>query len=350
MVNPKTKVLHERSYNPSWIDLFKQWVMKLPISAWIFYVIFGIGLVFIQILFYWLEGGLQNTQLLPVLLFNGFFTPFLLALIQFLDLQAELALKSMRSTLDMTEKLFSNFQYRISTMPLRGMLIAGFLMLAIVILMERLLTTPTRYTALDQLPAFEVVFQIVDKSSAFLFGVLIYHTVRQLRLVNTINSNYMRVNLFHVRPLQAFSRLTVWTAIGVIVGVYAWMIINPELLSDPIILGFAVVITIAAAVVFVWPLYGTHRLMVIEKENLLNSLDQDFEALFSKFNRSFHNDDYQTMERLNGTIASLDIQYKKIKAIPTWPWSSETGRFAMTAIFLPLILMSLQFFLGQLLD
>jgi hypothetical protein len=49
-------------------------------------------------------------------------------------------------------------------------------------------------------------------------------------------------------------------------------------------------------------------------------------------------------------IASLDIQYRRINAIPTWPWRPETARIALTAIALPLMLMILQYFAFQALD
>jgi hypothetical protein len=189
---------------------------------------------------------------------------------------------------------------------------------------------------------FPVVFQLVDKSSAFLFGVVIYHTVRQLRLVSAIHTKHVRVNLFNLGPLQAFSRLTASTAVGLMVGVYGWMLINPELLADPVILGFVAVITLLAVAVFVWPLHGLHRLMAMEKERTLHEIDLRFEAVFSKLNAGLRDGDYAATESLTGTIASLEIQHNKIEATPTWPWRSETAQFALTAIVLPLVLAILQ--------
>lgn len=350
MVDATTVLSQKRPYDPSWIDRFNQWVKRLPVRVWIFYIVFGFILVGIQLLFLWLEAGPQGRELLPVIIFNGLFTPFLLALVHFLDSQAVIALNSVRPALDTTESEFEQFQYMLSNMPSRAMMIAGLTVLVMVILMEQLWIEPIRYAALERLPIFTIVYQIVDKSSAFLFGVLIYHTIRQLRLVNTINMNYIRVNLFNLRPLQAFSRLTAATAVGLVIGVYGWVLINPELLTDPVILGFAGFISITALAVFVWPLYGIHRLMVTEKEKLLRALDQDFEAVFVKFNQGLREDDYAAIERLNGTITSLEIQYKRIAAIPTWPWRSETAQFALTAIALPLVLAILRFLVERAFD
>jgi hypothetical protein len=343
MVDATTVMGQDHPYDPSWVDRFTQWVQQLPLRAWLFYGGFALVLVAIQVLFLWLADGFGDVELLPVIIFNGLFTPFLLALVHFLDNQAVIALNSVRPALDATESEFEKFQFMLSNMPSRAMMIAGLTALVMVILMEQLWIEPIRYAALERLPIFTIVFQIVDKSSAFLFGVLIYHTIRQLRLVNTINMNHIRVNLFNLRPLQAFSRLTAATAVGLVVGVYGWVLINPELLTDPVILGFAGLISITALAVFVWPLYGVHRLMVTEKEKLLRALDQDFEAVFARFNQGLREDDYAAIERLNGTITSLEIQYKRIAAIPTWPWRSETAQFALTAIALPLVLAILRF-------
>ena len=276
-------------------------------------------------------------------IFNGFFIPFLLGLISLLDTQSLAALVSMRPVLVLDEYELGRFQYKISNMPARSALIAGISMLASAILLERLWVAPGSYSVLGQLPFFTILFQIIDKSSAFLFGIFIYHTIRQLRLVNFIHVNHVSINLFHFRPLQAFSKLTASTALGLLVGVYGWMIINPELLSDPLILGFMLIITTLAAAVFVLPLYAMHNRMELEKDKTLNALDLDLEKVFSQFNQALKGEDHTFVEKLNGTIASLEIQLKRVRAIPTWPWKSETAQLVLTAIASPLVLTIVQF-------
>jgi len=347
MANTTSVKSKARPYQPSWIDRFNTWVEKLPAQAWMFYVVFAFLVIGVQIFFLWLEGGQKYDELLPVIIFNGILTPFLLAVFHLLDNQAVSALNSMRPVLNTTELEFDQYGYKLSNMPFLQPLIAGLILLVIAILMERLWIVPLRYAALERLPIFTVVYHVIDKSSAFLLGVFVYHTIRQLRLVNAINSNHVRINLFHLGPLRAFSRLTASTAVVLLVGIYGWMLINPELFSDPVSLGFVLVITILAFVVFVWPLFGVHRHMEMEKERMLHEIDLHFEAAFSKFNQSFLSDDLSAIERLNGIIASLESQHKRIKAIPTWPWRPGVARFVLTAIALPLILSMLQFLILQ---
>jgi hypothetical protein len=337
----------ERRFRPSLIDRFKHWIGEMATPAWIPFLVLGVGLVAVQLLFLWLEGGLQETELLPVVIFNGLFTPYLLALIRFLDNQAVSALRSMRPALDANESELDVYDYRLSTMPFPLPLVIGLAMVAVVVLMERLTTAPVRYAALGQFRAFGVVFQIVDKSSAFLFGVFITHTIRQLRLVSRIHAHHLRVNLFDRRPLQAFSTLTAPTAVGLLLGVYGWMAINPDLLVDPVIFGVIAVMTVLAVVVFAWPLYGVHRRIAAAKERVLREVDRRSQAVFAVFNERIDADDHAAVERWNAIITSLDIQHSRISAIPTWPWRPESVRFLLAAIGLPLILEILLFFVGR---
>lgn len=334
-------------YKPSIFDRFTNWVRSLPIRAWIFYIGLGLFLILIQMVFLWLDGGLQAEALFPVIIFNGLAAPFLLGLIHLLDDQAVAALNAMRPSLDITEAEFEGYHYRLSTMPVLAPIVAAIIMMVIFILIEQLSIAPLRYAALDQLPVFSVLYQFIDKLSAFLFGTFLYHTVRQLRLVNTLKSDHARVNLFHIEPLQAFSKLTATTAVSLVFGIYGWMLLNPELLGNPVSLGFSLLISVLALVVFIWPLYGVHQLMETEKSGMLHEIDQHFETVFTKFNQRFVDGEFMAVEGLNRTIASLEIQNNRIKASPTWPWKPETARVVITAIALPLVLMILQFFVER---
>ncbi len=339
--------MHARPYKPSLIDRTYDWLDKLPSHAWVYYIGLALVLIAIQILFMWLEGGRLEMVLLPVIIFNSLAVPLLLGMMQFFDRQAETALHAMKPVLEFSEAQFDRYAYGISNMPAYRPLAAGAVLLVLTIIMELAWIEPVRYAVLDQLPVFNIAFYIIDKASAFLYGVFFYHTIRQLRLVNEINTNHTQVNMFNLGPLQAFSRLTAATAVGLLIGVYGWLLINPDLLSDPISLGFLVVLTILAAAVFLVPLYGVHQRMAAEKEKMLHEIDLRSEAVFTAFNKGLLEQDFAAVERLNGTIASLEIQHKRVSAIPTWPWKPETAQFALTAIAIPLVLAVLQFLVKQ---
>jgi hypothetical protein len=343
MVDTTTKIkIEARPYQPSWIDRFTLWVEKLPMREWLFYVGVGLVLILIQMLFLWLDGGLQFAALLPAVVFNALMIPYSLGLIHLLDNQGVTALNSMRPALAITDPEFDDLRYRLSTMRFRPTFIVGLTLVVLLILTERSGTEPARYAALDDLPVFAIVYHVIDKSIAFVYGPFIYHSTAQLRLVNTIYSNHTRINLFDLKPLYAFSRLTASTAAGLAIPVYGWMLINPELLTNPLSVGATVAFTILGVAAFVWPLVGAHRLMEKEKERLLHDIDLQFEAVFAMLNQRIRDGDFSATDQLDGTIASLEIQHRKIKAIPTWPWKPETARFVLTALALPPVLRIIQ--------
>ncbi|MDX1418127.1 MAG: hypothetical protein R3293_28255 [Candidatus Promineifilaceae bacterium] len=338
------------AFRPSWIDLFNKWVEQLRVRPWIFYVSLGMSLVLLQLLVLWLESGSYANELLPIILFNALAVPYLLALIRLLDNQALHALQGMRPILRMSEQEFDAYKIRIANMPFLAPLLAGLAMTLFAILLPLVAVEPQRYAALEQLSVFTIIFHIIDKSSAFLFGVVIYHTIRQLRFVYAISSNHMHINIFQLRPVQAFSGLTAATALGLVIFFYGWLLINPELLADPAILSVSLLFTVLAVLIFVWPLWGVHRLMAAEKGQALSEIEQQFEQIFSRFNKHIAENNDDAAQKLNGTIMSLEIQYNKINAVPTWPWRPETVRGVLTAVALPVLLMFVQYFVQQVLN
>ena len=346
----RPSLLSGRLYRPSWIDVFNQWVYGLPVNLWVFHVTLGIVLILVHLLFLWLEDSLLTGEVFPIIIFNSLAVPYLLILIFLLDQQALTAFNTFRPVLGISQEECDSYAFRLANMPFLAPLVAGILVMLSTILLPSITISPTRYAVLEQLPIFTVVYHILDKSSAFLFGVFVYHTIHQLRLVNLINKRVENINLFDLNPVQAFSRLTGATAIGLLVFVYPWMLINPELLRDPILLAIVSAYTMIAITVFVWPIWGVHRIIEQEKLKVLHETDRRYEMLIDQFNQHIDGGDYAASEMLHGTIASLDIQHKRIGAVATWPWQSETARIVLTAIALPILLMFLQYFILQALN
>jgi hypothetical protein len=342
MTETTTEKFKERPFKPSFIDRSQNWIETLRVPPWVFYAALGMVFVLAQILFLLLEGGMNLEVLLPIILFNGLAVAFVLGLLHYLDNQAVASLKSMKPVLDMTESEFDEYEYRISTMRSLPPLIIGILLVALLLFSE-IWIVPVRYAAMEQMPIFTVVYHVFDKLAAVVMGIFMYHTYVQLRVVGAVNSKHVRVNLFNLGPLRAFSRLTAVTAVGLVFGVYGWMAINPDLLVTLSAILSIVSITILSTLVFVLPLYGVHTLMVKAKEKELHDIDLRFESVFSKFNKGLAEDDDAAVERHSGKIASLEIQRRRVEAIPTWPWRPETGRIALTMIAIPLIMTVIRF-------
>jgi hypothetical protein len=172
-----------------------------------------------------------------------------------------------------------------------------------------------------------------------------------MRLINRIYTRHTRINLFRMGPLYAFSGLTALMAVGLTVPPYGFMAINQEILYDPRAVGVVFLITVLAVVTFAWPLLGIHRLLVKEKERLLEEGSRRLEATIVELHQRVDSAELEGMMDLNMAIASLEMEQQALSRTPTWPWQPETLRLFVTALVLPLVLLvaqiALQFFAGR---
>lgn len=244
---------NERPYRAGPVTRLNEWVNGLPVSAGVAFLLLGLALVAVQLLALLVSGSGWDGDLLPVIIFNGLFAAYLPWLMNLLDRRAAAALDAMRPALEISDAELRRFRFRLVTMPTPMSYGAGAAALVLVLLMEQLWVEPARYAGLQGLNVFTVTFQVVDKLSAFFFGVFVYHSLRQLRLINAVTSGHIGMPQPYLRPLQAFSGVTAATAVGLVIGVYGWLLINPDLLHDPLVIGFAAVVTLLAVAVLFCP-------------------------------------------------------------------------------------------------
>jgi len=336
-------------YAPGWVDRFTDWVARLPGPSWLFYLGLGLVLLLVQVIVLWIEGASPTATLLLVQGFNAGTIPYLLALFQILDNRAGTALKTLRPALKTSEEEYGRLRCELTTLPARPTLVASLAAVTIMILIEQMWFAPSSYEALAKLPISAAVFHFIDKMGVSIFGAFLYHTIHQLRVVNCIYTEHTRINLFRMRPLYAFSTLTALTAVSLAVGIYGWIAINPDLLSDPISIGITLLITLLALATFVWPLVGIHRLLVEAKERLLGEICLWLEAAMVEWRQRMDSGNLEGMADLYNALAGLEIQQNALKAIPTWPWRPETARWLVTALVLPVALWIIQFALRPIL-
>jgi hypothetical protein len=180
--------------------------------------------------------------------------------------------------------------------------------------------------------------------------VLICQAVRQLRLVGRILDRVTRIDLFHPRPLYAFSRLTGGIGIALILVVVLGFVLAPSSTQAANLyyalwyVGFVG----SGVVVFVVPLLGLHGRLVDEKERLQAESDDRLKGVLAELNRDVDSLDLGRADALNKTLGSVLQQREVLARLPTWPWSTTTLRAFVSAILLPLALFLVQRVLGQL--
>ena len=87
--------------------------------------------------------------------------------------------------------------------------------------------------------------------------------------ISRIYTEDTRIDLDQYRPLFNFSRVSAWTAIGLLVLPYGWYAAVPGLIQEPTGIVFGALFPIFAVIAFVAPLVGVHHLLVDAKEHAL---------------------------------------------------------------------------------
>ncbi|NIS80713.1 MAG: hypothetical protein GTO14_11000 [Anaerolineales bacterium] len=337
-----------RPYTPSWVNHIDAWVDRLPGSSWLYYLGVSLLVFLIQTAVLWGEGAFPNSTAHRVHGFMAGVLAFFLTLLHFLDRRARAALATLRPALMTSEQEYDELCYRLTTLPPRATFLAGLAGVVFSLLPEVISGEPYQLSSLNPFPLSANLLRLNYWLIWWIFGTFLYHTVHQLGLINRIYSKQTRVNLFRMKPLYAFANLSALTAGGLLVVLYGWLIVNPDVsLNDPIIIVLYLFFTFLAVVTFIWPQLGIHHLQITEKDRLIDEANQRFEATIQELHQRVDNGRLEDITELNVTIATLEMELSTLKEIPTWPWQPETVRWLITALVLPLGLWLLQFILQR---
>lgn len=334
-------------YSPSWVDRLSSWVERRSWPNWAFYLAIGIGLLLVQALVLWVEGAFPAGIIDAAQVYLAAAVAFMLALVLFLDSRAGLALKAMRPVLTVNDDEYPRLFYELTTLPSRATLLASLATLTFVFITEAA-GEPYKLEALESFPASAIILRQVYLLSWCVFGAFLYHTIHQLRVINTIYTRYTQVDLLRVKSLYAFSKIAALTAGSVTVLGYGWLLANPWIdRKDPIVFFTMVILTLIAIVTFLWPQLGIHNLQVTEKERLLEEANMRLESLVSQLHQQVDDRDLEGVMNLNMAMASLQIELNTLRITPTWPWEPEVIRILITALALPLGLWLIQIILER---
>ena len=340
-------------YTPSWVDHFMIWVERLPIPAWLFYLIILFGAPLIQYVVRWMEGSLPVGSINVAIVAEAPFLVFAPAVYQYLNGTARQALREFRPALQIDDAQYSILEYELTTTPARPALIASVVSLALSAV--NLIATPAAFglsSSTSTATALIIVLYLLLQSPFYL--ILIYHSLRQLRQVALIHAMVKQINLFQLFPVYAFSSLTARTGLAIILLIYYIYIFFYDLNVRGTTLGFlgAVVLIpffLVALACFVLPLHGMHRRLAEEKSRLLGEASRRTELALSDLHQRLDNGEYDKVDGIQKSLEALKAEHDVVEKISTWPWKTETLRSFLSAMALPIILYLLSRFFGRLL-
>jgi len=275
----------------------------------------------------------------------AFYPVAALAAIHYLDRTAGRAFDLFQPALGGSETEAACLRYELTTLPARETWIVGATGLAFFSLVM-LIGSPLR------LGMGSGIFYWTGVTFAGMGFVttfeLLYHTLRQLRLVSRIHDSAENLDLFHLSPLYSFSALTARTGLVFVLILCFDLVVNPETLRNLALVGLNVAILLLAVACFVLPLQGMQRRIAAEKRRLEWDVNQHIKAMVQHLYGRVEGLDVHDADPVNKTITSLLATRELIAKIPTWPWRSETSTVFFSALTLPVVVFLIQMFLKTL--
>jgi hypothetical protein len=352
----KSETLSDSStYPPSWFDRFADWVRRLPGPSWAAYLMIVLLLAGVGGVIQKLDNPSFPVTFHPIVILVLFQTAYVLTLMDFLDKRAGRALETFRPILKKEETLYRTLKTRLTTMPARSVLIlTAFVLIFFSFLGTQIISTPAAGLPENEMSVAMGEFTVSPFGiySYLLFvlmwlinSLFIYHTFHQLITINHAYTQCSEINLFRQNELYAFSNLSAGTAIGFVLSSPAWLIVDPGIIT----LIINIVLGLMAIIIFVAPLLGAHGLLQKQKDAYLKNSLQKKEALIVELYSRIENKDLTDIENFERALSSLEKAHNEIESISTWPWKMETVRQLIGALFLPVSIWMIQFYLNQML-
>ncbi len=337
-----------RPYAPSWLNVLIDWVERAPGPPWIVYVGLAAIAVVLSVGQGWLAGIARVGEVSLNQVGWGIVTIAFMAVIHVFERVAEWAFDTVRPLTSLSDEEAPRLRYELATFPaVPGAIV---LVAALPLTFFGYVTDPAASGIVGYPPLAVLARGVYESFFTAVLLVLVCQAVRQLRLVTRILDRVVRIDLFHPRPLYAFSRLTGGIGIALVLVVVMGFVLAPSPTQSTNLyyafwyvgfVGFGVII-------FVVPLLGLHGRLVDEKERLQGEADDRLKGVLVELNRDAGALDLGRADALNKTLASLVQQRELLARLPTWPWSTTTLRAFVSAILLPLALFVVQRVLGQL--
>ena len=136
--------------------------------------------------------------------------------------------------------------------------------------------------------------------------------------------------------MYAFSVLTARTGSALVAFAYLSAATDPATFTNPALITTTAVMLLVATGCFVLPLFGMHGRILVEKARLEAEAGEHLGRALKELNIRGRAGYDAGAGALTRVIEGLVIQRTMIRAIPTWPWRTETLRGFVSAVVLPI--------------
>lgn len=348
--------MSEHLYRPSWVDRITAWIESLPTPPWLTYLIVATpwAVVFVGVQSW--QGAYRESGFYAWHLFVAV-QPFLgIAIIHYLDRLAAGAFRRFHSAMGGSQADSDSALYQLTTLPARQTIIASLLGLLFVAVQLRLSDDPGASSMHVASTPISLAVSNVNISVAWIgYAVVFYHGYHQLRVIDWLYRSRAIIDPFHPQPLYALSEITSSTAIFMLAVTYGWFAVATGGSLRTLPTETAFYFTSAGVLglgvfIFVWPLWGAHRLLVEAKNQALDRNASSYKTALEELHGAVSSRELDEIEIWQKAIAATDQERRHVERLATWPWSPGTFRNFLFALLVPVIVWLIQYGLQELMQ
>jgi hypothetical protein len=327
-------------YPPSYIDRFMHFIQRLSLPYWLIYILLFIIQSIIIYLLAWGDGSISKLASPKILFLFSAWQWIPLLIVTFLNKTAWSTLDSFSRLLGSNDDALDKLKYEFTTMPPRGVIVSSIIWVVYYVIVTYAFSY--LYTDLGFATLTRIVMMVEGLFCFATGGVIYYHSVRQLWLVNRTVKTVKRYNLFDLDPVYSFSRLTAWTGISWVFMLIMNLWLFPLGAASELMLFITTIQVALALAAFILPLRSVNYHLVLEKRRLLAENQQRVEATLARLHQQIDQNKLDEVEQLNNVISGLSAERDTLEKIPTLPWRTETLTGFLSATILPIILLIIQ--------
>jgi hypothetical protein len=334
-------------HQQGWFDTFADWVEALPGPAWITYFLLWVWVCLSLVGFQWAHSGREVLPNLPYLIFFASQSITSLAMAHAIRAASSRSFERFRPLLDDGEEHVAAHKYTLARAPVRSTMIASLATAGVlpVVMILSDVSQPLRLNVVSLTSWTLLLIGLVV--NGFVVGGTLYHLLYQLRAIHRLLVSAKPIDLNDLEPAYAFSSTTSLAALMLTLDNTLWYAIQPALLTDPFGVVAGIVMSGLALVVFIWPLWGAHRLLQREQVHLLKLNGAAFQRLRDELHSRARDGSFEGMGDLHHALSSLEVERARLDRVPTWPWHPGTFRGTLAAILLPIVIWLIQQILSQ---
>ncbi len=323
-------------YRPSALDRLADAFARLPGWPPLTYAAVAAGLVALVHAVGVADGSLEPGALSAPLVSFATWGPLVLAAKAFTRRTASRSLDAFRPALVGDERDAEALRYRLTTQPPLGTWLAGLGFAAVAGPATYLSEHYAQTTGLFTSAAATAVQAPLLAAYLWITGAAGFGIVHQMAVIHRTYLRAARVDVMRPDPLYALSRLTSYSAIAVLLVQYNWIGGNPSILRSQAALWNILGWDALALALFLWPLWGAHRMLADAKSRLLGELGMRVERASRDLRDAVDAGDTSRMAPLKDALLGLEASVRLAERSSTWPWNPETPRMVLSALLLPL--------------